>query len=318
MNYIYTNKSVSLFIAGEQKTIGDTHPRFKQIIEAIKDDNEALVLKLLDVKRAIEEFGEGLVTYAHGVVSYKGKPIESYLTKKIVQLQREGFTIKPLLAFLENLMENPSYRARKELYGFLEYGNLPITEDGYFIAYKKVSKNFRDIHSGKFDNSVGATAEMPREDVDDDSSNTCSAGLHFASREYMEGFYGSAAENKVVALKINPRDVVSIPVDYNNTKGRCCKYEVLEELGNSDNFAKVEDEVVYKATKSKVEKKSKKSKDNYKKASKYLYVTWDKGCKKFKAQVQRDGKKYHIGLFKKAKDAGKAAQDWLRGYNLEA
>ena len=298
-------------MAGEQKTIGDTHPRFKQIIEAIKANDEALVKKLLDVKRAIEEFGEGLVTFAHGVVSYKGKPIESYLTKKIVQLQREGFTIKPLLAFLENLMENPSYRARQELYGFLEYGRLPITEDGHFIAYKKVSKNFKDIYTGTFDNSVGAVAEMDRTQVDDDSSNTCSAGLHFASREYMEGFYGSSAENKVVALKINPRDVVSIPTDYNNTKGRCCRYEVLEELGHSGNFEKIEDEVVYKAKKSK-----KKTKDNYAKAAKYNYVTWDKGSNKFKAQVQRDGKKYHIGLFKKAKDAHHAAVDWLKGYGI--
>ena len=31
-------------------------------------------------------------------------------------------------------------------------------------------------------------------------------------------------------LKINPRDVVSIPVDYNNTKGRACKYEVVDVL----------------------------------------------------------------------------------------
>ena len=32
-------------------------------------------------------------------------------------------------------------------------------------------------------------------------------------------------------LKINPADVVSIPADYNATKGRACRYEVLGELG---------------------------------------------------------------------------------------
>jgi hypothetical protein len=30
-------------------------------------------------------------------------------------------------------------------------------------------------------------------------------------------------------LKINPADVVSIPSDYNNTKGRTCRYEVVGE-----------------------------------------------------------------------------------------
>ena len=28
-------------------------------------------------------------------------------------------------------------------------------------------------------------------------------------------------------LKINPADVVSVPTDYNNSKGRCCKYTVV-------------------------------------------------------------------------------------------
>ena len=32
-------------------------------------------------------------------------------------------------------------------------------------------------------------------------------------------------------LKINPRDVVSIPADYGDTKGRCCRYQVIGELG---------------------------------------------------------------------------------------
>ena len=32
-------------------------------------------------------------------------------------------------------------------------------------------------------------------------------------------------------MKINPRDVVSIPNDYDNTKGRACRYEVIGEVG---------------------------------------------------------------------------------------
>jgi hypothetical protein len=30
-------------------------------------------------------------------------------------------------------------------------------------------------------------------------------------------------------VKINPRDVVAIPADYDNTKGRTCRYEVIAE-----------------------------------------------------------------------------------------
>jgi hypothetical protein len=34
-------------------------------------------------------------------------------------------------------------------------------------------------------------------------------------------------------LKINPRDVVSIPNDYGYSKGRACRYEIVGELGVS-------------------------------------------------------------------------------------
>jgi len=33
-----------------------------------------------------------------------------------------------------------------------------------------------------------------------------------------------------VIVKINPADVVAIPSDYKNTKGRCCRYEVVAEM----------------------------------------------------------------------------------------
>jgi hypothetical protein len=36
-----------------------------------------------------------------------------------------------------------------------------------------------------------------------------------------------------VIVKINPRDVVSIPSDYNDAKGRACRYEVIGEVGNN-------------------------------------------------------------------------------------
>ena len=37
-----------------------------------------------------------------------------------------------------------------------------------------------------------------------------------------------------MVLKINPADVVSIPTDYNDAKGRACRYEVIDEIGGED------------------------------------------------------------------------------------
>jgi hypothetical protein len=68
---------------------------------------------------------------------------------------------------------------------------------------------------------------MARNKVDDNQNNTCSQGLHFCSEGYLKHFGGA----RTVIVKINPRDVVSIPNDYNQTKGRACRYEVIGEVG---------------------------------------------------------------------------------------
>ena len=128
-------------------------------------------------------------------------------------------------------MLNPSNRAVEELYGFLEASSLPITDDGCFLAYKSVRQDYMDHHSGTMDNSVGSVVSMERNKVDEDKDHTCSYGLHFAAHEYAAGFGSSG---RMVVLKINPRDVVAIPSDYANQKGRCASYEVIEEVDRSD------------------------------------------------------------------------------------
>ncbi len=118
----------------------------------------------------------------------------------------------------------------------MENNSLPITPDGYFLAYKKVHEDFTDIHTGKISNAVGAHPKMRRNQVDDNRGNTRSEGYHFCSLAYLPNFgssNNSESEDKVMILKINPRDVVSIPSDYNNAKGRCCEYEVVSEYGKA-------------------------------------------------------------------------------------
>ena len=143
-------------------------------------------------------------------------------------MMSEGFDIKPMVNFLYNLMQNPLQSAIAELYDFLEACDLPLTKDGCFMAYKKIRSNYKDIHSGTMDNSPGKIVEMPRDNVNEDRMQTCSRGLHFCSKSYLPHF-GSSEGNRIVLVKVNPKDVVSIPADYNNAKGRACKYEVISE-----------------------------------------------------------------------------------------
>jgi hypothetical protein len=68
---------------------------------------------------------------------------------------------------------------------------------------------------------------VPRNCVDEDPDRTCSHGLHVCSFDYLPHF--SHANGHVVVCKVNPADVVAIPRDYNNTKMRVCRYEVVGE-----------------------------------------------------------------------------------------
>lgn len=236
-SYIRTQDHLTIsFSDGETTTVYPSKPQYKDIVTALAEKNYSKARKLAvpvaavkaKIAKAIHR-GEGNVELKNGIVYFNGIEVHSTLTDRIISMANEGFDIGPMCKFLSNLQENPSYRAVTELYSFLEKGNLPITEDGCFLAYKRVRGDYTDCHTGKFDNSIGVVVEMPRNTVNEDPNQTCSQGLHFCSRDYLPHF-GTDEGYRTMILKINPADVVAIPNDYNNTKGRCCRYEVIGEL----------------------------------------------------------------------------------------
>lgn len=233
---IKTAEGITAIIDSVPYIISNSHTNYDKIVQCIKDKEYSAIPELINISKSIEVFGGGRLEVKNGVVKFDNKELHGCIVDSILALMKDGFDVKPIEAFLENLHQNPSFRAIKELYGFLEYGKLPITEDGHFLTYKKVRKDFKDIHSGTFDNSVGKVCEMPRSQVDDVSTNTCSSGLHVCSYEYTKSFGGS--DSKLILCKVNPRDVVSIPVDYNNTKMRCCRYEVVADITGQGDILK--------------------------------------------------------------------------------
>lgn len=226
---LLTKGEVIIVLNGTPYQADSSHPNYDAILAAIQDKDWDSIPALMDKAGAIVEFSQGKVTVVDGEVVYGDKVLHNSIAARILTMLEEGFNIEPMVLFLENLMQNPSKDAVNELYEFLEVCKLPITEDGHFIAYKRVRDDFKSFHDGKTDNSIGKVLEMPRASVDSNRHRTCSDGLHFCSLNYLGEFYSGTG--KVILLKINPRDVVSIPSDYNNAKGRACRYEVLSEVG---------------------------------------------------------------------------------------
>jgi hypothetical protein len=225
--YILQGNNLTVVIGSKPHTISKSHITYQRVVDAIKAGDWQTVQDIIEPKKVILNYGQGNVSIQGDKLFWKNQEMHNSLATRMIQMLEDGFTIEPMVYFMENLMQNPSKRAVNELYGFLEKNNLPITPDGHFLAYKKVRDDFKDVHSGTMDNSPGKVVEMERNQVDDNSSNTCSTGLHFCSKDYLQHFGG----NRVVIVKVSPADVVSIPTDYNQSKARCCRYEVVGELG---------------------------------------------------------------------------------------
>jgi hypothetical protein len=218
---------ITVMMNGEPFTINSDHPNYEKVKDAIRAKDYTQVEALINTAKAVINYTRGLISIVNDTVYYQGREIKNVLVEKILEMLRDGFDADPMLKFLENLMQNPSHRAVKELYLFLESGKLPITDDGCFLAYKKVRSDYLDFYSGTVDNSIGCVPTIVRNEVDDDRDRTCSTGLHFCSLDYLPHYHGN--EGRVMIVKINPADVVSIPSDYSNTKGRTCRYEVIGE-----------------------------------------------------------------------------------------
>lgn len=230
--YIISENSVTVHLDGRNIPVGKAHEAFTSVLAALKAGDVSTLRKLLLPKQEVVNLSAGRVTMVNNELTYEGQTIHSALTSRIMSMFKDGFDVSPMLAFLDNLYLNPSKRAVDELYGFLEACRLPITADGHFLAYKMITGDYKDIYTRKMDNSIGAIVKMPRREVDEDKERTCSDGLHFASLDYVKnGNYASGGRgNRIVVVKINPANVVAIPVDYNNSKGRACEYLILEEV----------------------------------------------------------------------------------------
>lgn len=231
--YIISRDSVAFSLDGKPVVISKSHMNYHRIVDVLeKGDVEAVRPLLVEIRQSVADAFEGAVTYKDGKLWFEGEELHLSIVNRVVGLIRDGFNVQPMMNFIRNILDNPAARAREELYNFMEVNNLPVTPDGHFIAYKMVNADFTDIYTGTMDNSPGATPKMDRKDVNSDKHQTCSKGLHFAALHYVRnGGYGSRSNgHRLVAVKINPRDVVAIPSDYNNSKGRACQYLILKEL----------------------------------------------------------------------------------------
>ena len=223
--YLLTEKSLSVNLEGRMFIIRVDHPNFKAAREAVLAEDWDNVRRAMDIPAAISHHSEGNINFCEGSLFYKDEMIHNVVSRRILDLIRVDGNFKPLMRFLDRLMDNPSRRSVNELYTFLKHKNMPFTPDGKFLAYKSVRPDWTDHHTGKFSNEVGDTNSMVRNNVCDDAEIGCSYGFHAGSLEYAQSFGGDQAH--VVVVEIDPADVVSVPKDCDCQKLRTASYKVV-------------------------------------------------------------------------------------------
>lgn len=230
VEYVWQASSSFLTIHDGEKSYNcdSSHPNFKKAIQALIEGEYKTAIELANVKLAVLEYTKGYINIKNGELTYQGYPIRNGLVTRIIDSMQQGKEFEDYLNFLNNLMLNPSNSAIMRLYDFLVATDIEITEDGHFIAWKVITGDYKDCYTRKIDNSIGTTVTMPRAFVNTNDEQTCSSGLHVCSKSYIKHFTNSSC--RLVKVKVNPRDVVSIPVDYNDAKMRVCEYVVIEEV----------------------------------------------------------------------------------------
>lgn len=206
---------------------------YGKIREAIKKQySEDKFLELLDTSKMVEKtykkILKGAEVLVDGTVLWNGKPLHNTIATRISQFMKEGLPYEHLIKFINNVNKNENPESREELYDFLEHRNLPITDDGCFLAYKAVTKDWKDKHTKTINNSIGQIVKMPRELVNPNRDIACGVGLHCGALDYVYSFAGG--DDRIVIVKVNPRDAVSVPDCSSYQKLRCCRYEVVSEF----------------------------------------------------------------------------------------
>lgn len=228
--------NLTAFLNGIPRTITTAHPRFEKVLDLLESGASVEDVQMaFDVTVELDTNLKGAVEIRNGQLYFDNAPLHSKLSDHILQLFHEKDPKwQHLVEFLKNLMLNPSGASRDHLYAWLNNANLTILPGGEFIAYKGVREDGTSVSKGPgvvngipmdghLPNDVGNIVEMRRESVDDNRHVACSVGLHVGNFRYASNF-----GKRLLTVAVNPRDVVSVPVDSNGEKMRVCRYRVLE------------------------------------------------------------------------------------------
>lgn len=232
-----TTKGVTVFFTGaDPLAVPASSPMYEDILEKLATGDHKNLYTIVNVAAKVKAHTKGrfhVVEQEDGseTIFLFNQPMPAALSTLVLDFVEAKQPTEAIEKFWQNCCRNPSEESRKDLYDFIIANNMTLTDDGCFIGYRAIRSDFKDLYTGKIDNSIGAVVKMDRDKVDANRNNTCSSGLHVASWTYAHDHYGAWNRGEVfVEVKVNPKDVVTVPPDYDQQKMRVCEFKVLRQI----------------------------------------------------------------------------------------
>jgi len=227
MKFVISNSgTINGFFGGKPFMITASSPNYDKIKEALLKSED--ITQYLNNNEALKLKSDGIISYESRIPVWDGIPLPTYLSDKIIDLVSKGCEFDPIMKFMYNLCLNPTNHSIAELIDFLRHKNLPLTEDGQFLAYKAVTDGYLDIYSKTISNRVGESPKVAYESVDPNRAVECSRGLHVGAMDYVNWY--AREDSRVLVTKVNPLNVVTVPKDHSFQKLRCCGYNIVAEI----------------------------------------------------------------------------------------
>lgn len=229
---------VSFVLGGRFRSFLAASEQGQRVIAELKKEVQDLdlIAELSDIALWVANRSSGRVAVDdRDQLRLDGKIVDYGLAGRIVKVMSQGFDFDALARFIEKVDENPDKSVAADLFRFLEKGNMPLTPEGNFLAFKKVDNDllsYRSGANGRVKYPLGGIVTEARELCDPNRNITCSTGLHVCSYEYLSFWYRQ--QGRLLICEVNPRDVTAVPNDHNDQKLRTCRLRVMAEIPEAD------------------------------------------------------------------------------------
>ena len=100
--FLIQGSNIVVVIGNKSHTISKTHITYNKVLEAIKANDWDTVKAVIDPVKVVLNYGRGNVSVQGDKLFWKGAEFNGTLARRMIQMLEEGFTIEPMVNFMEN------------------------------------------------------------------------------------------------------------------------------------------------------------------------------------------------------------------------